>query len=981
LNDDTAYTFSFMPPNQTPGSIRIIVSGGGSNKVWAGGQPSAPTAWDYNTTSNWLAGLSQVKFFNRDWVTFDDTGLTNVVNLVSNLRPATVTFSNNTINYTLQGPARLYADAMTNSGTGVVTIANSAPINSLTAGGLFLNQGTLAFNQPVDATFNANLNGTNLNSGLAKLGPNQLTLTGNSAATFSSPIAVNNGTLQAGGANTFGFGKTTVSSGGSVDLNGQIMVSNTFALSGSGMSGVGAINNTGGQQTNAVQKIILNGDTTLGAISRWDMAPTANSSFQGNSNNLTKVGLGSIFLGPKHDTSVSNINVTAGELAFAWPGTDLGSVGSITVQSNATLAFAADIAAGSKPTTVMTGGKIGAELIQLGTGLPAYGSNNSYAGDITFVSTGIVNIATSAGLTLSGGLHGSNGLVNVARGSLTLSGNNDYSGGLIFNLGRGIIANSTAIPSNTFVSLDCQGAPGIDTVGLTITNNITTPASVPLNMISYNRPAGASFPTFGGNGTWNGAVNAIAVQTDDNQNCDVNINGGFPKLVLNGQITETGAKFMDLNLNGTMPGTIALNQPLVWRGQISLQDRNILISAGNPATNINTLELNAAGNSFTNFILGRGKLRIGTNNAYPSACTLIAIQNTGTDNYDDHRVIIDLNGHFQTFSNIAGLFGDGGSGNWIGSDNTNADSTVTFDCAGMLTNTWSCWIVDHLNTNLPAAGKTGLTVASGGLHLVTANYGSVYMTKPGWTASGPISNTYSGPTLIQGGVFQCDVPLYKSAVTVSGTATLKGTGPFFNPVIINSGASLAPGGGTTLDASPIVGPPMTVNSTLTLAPGSTTYMDVKATQPFTNDIVKGLTSITYGGTLVVTNQHGAYANGMVYPMFIAGAYSGNFASISPPAPATGLVWYTNTLPIDGKLRITNVVTTVPTLTRTVSGGNMTITWPLDHVGWRLQVQTNLLNVGLKTNSWVTVPGSTNIQSYVAPIVSTNPTVYYRLVYP
>ena len=116
-------------------------------------------------------------------------------------------------------------------------------------------------------------------------------------------------------------------------------------------------------------------------------------------------------------------------------------------------------------------------------------------------------------------------------------------------------------------------------------------------------------------------------------------------------------------------------------------------------------------------------------------------------------------------------------------------------------------------------------------------------------------------------------------------------------------------------------------------------------------------------------------------MFIAGAYSGNFASISPPAPATGLVWYTNTLPIDGKLRITNVVTTVPTLTRTVSGGNMTITWPLDHVGWRLQVQTNLLNVGLKTNSWVTVPGSTNIQSYVAPIVSTNPTVYYRLVYP
>jgi hypothetical protein len=360
---------------------------------------------------------------------------------------------------------------------------------------------------------------------------------------------------------------------------------------------------------------------------------------------------------------------------------------------------------------------------------------------------------------------------------------------------------------------------------------------------------------------------------------------------------------------------------------------------------------------------------------------LIAIQNTGTDNYDDHRVIIDLNGHFQTFSNIAGLFGDGGSGNWIGSDNTNADSTVTFDCSGMLTNTWSCWIVDHLNTNLPAAGKTGLTVASGGLHLVSANYSSTYMTKPGWTASGPISNTYSGPTLIQGGVFQCDVPLYKSAVTVSGTATLKGTGPFYNPVSINGSATLTPGGGTSLDASPIVGPPMTVNSTLTLAPGTTTYMKLKTSSPFTNDIVKGLTSISYGGTLVVTNMRGIYTNGHAFPFFAAGAYSGTFASIFPAAPTNGLCWNTNTLAIDGKLRVTNLNTSVPTLTRTVSGGNMTITWPLDHVGWRLQVQTNLLNVGLKTNSWVTVPGSTNLQSYVAPIVSTNPTVYYRLVYP
>ena len=70
----------------------------------------------------------------------------------------------------------------------------------------------------------------------------------------------------------------------------------------------------------------------------------------------------------------------------------------------------------------------------------------------------------------------------------------------------------------------------------------------------------------------------------------------------------------------------------------------------------------------------------------------------------------------------------------------------------------------------------------------------------------------------------------------------------------------------------------------------------------------------------------------------------------------------------------------PVLTTTVSGGSLVITWPADHAGWRLTAQTNALNVGL-TNNWVTVPGTTNALSYSAQIVSTNPTVFYRLVYP
>jgi hypothetical protein len=46
----------------------------------------------------------------------------------------------------------------------------------------------------------------------------------------------------------------------------------------------------------------------------------------------------------------------------------------------------------------------------------------------------------------------------------------------------------------------------------------------------------------------------------------------------------------------------------------------------------------------------------------------------------------------------------------------------------------------------------------------------------------------------------------------------------------------------------------------------------------------------------------------------------------------------------------------------------------------LQSQTNALSVGLKTNPWFDIPGSANSLSFTNPIVSTNPTVFYRLRY-
>ncbi len=62
------------------------------------------------------------------------------------------------------------------------------------------------------------------------------------------------------------------------------------------------------------------------------------------------------------------------------------------------------------------------------------------------------------------------------------------------------------------------------------------------------------------------------------------------------------------------------------------------------------------------------------------------------------------------------------------------------------------------------------------------------------------------------------------------------------------------------------------------------------------------------------------------------------------------------------------------------GSQITLSWPGDHTGWRLQVQTNTLTAGLGTN-WFDVPGSTTTNSVSVPMDLMNGSVFYRLIYP
>jgi hypothetical protein len=118
----------------------------------------------------------------------------------------------------------------------------------------------------------------------------------------------------------------------------------------------------------------------------------------------------------------------------------------------------------------------------------------------------------------------------------------------------------------------------------------------------------------------------------------------------------------------------------------------------------------------------------------------------------------------------------------------------------------------------------------------------------------------------------------------------------------------------------------------------------------------------YSG-LTATNYADALVTNAVTYYYVVTAVSGGESANSLQASATPLP---SALP-------TNLVVQV-------GDGQLQLSWPQDHLGWHLQIQTNSLNAGLGTN-WVNVPNSTTTNQIFIPINPTNGSVFLRLVYP
>ena len=209
-----------------------------------------------------------------------------------------------------------------------------------------------------------------------------------------------------------------------------------------------------------------------------------------------------------------------------------------------------------------------------------------------------------------------------------------------------------------------------------------------------------------------------------------------------------------------------------------------------------------------------------------------------------------------------------------------------------------------------------------------------------------------------------------STLTLSSGKTLRGSGSILGNVTVASGATVSPGFSIGILAA---------SGTITFQASSTNVMELNATT-HTNDLITGMISVNYGGRLVVTNLNGTLAAGDTFKLFNAGSYSGAFTSITLPTLSGNLIW-TNKLTLDGTLAVISPVNTTPTnITASVVGNSLQLSWPADRLGWRLEVQTNNLIVGLNTN-WFTVTGSSETNQILLPINPANGSVFWRLAYP
>jgi autotransporter-associated beta strand protein len=572
----------------------------------------------------------------------------------------------------------------------------------------------------------------------------------------------------------------------------------------------------------------------------------------------------------------TNLVLNGGELQYTGPsgstdhGATLGaSGGTVQVTTAASTLTLAGVIAGASGgglnvngsgTLALSGGNTynGNTTISAGT-LQLTGNGTFGTGNVTNNST----ILSSGTITIANNISGTGVVTNDATGTLTLSGNNSYSGATYINGpndGGLVVASSSALSSSTEVNVISTTGGAIGGTRVTLNAGVSTPIGTALSLPTASTTVRSCLLAAGAS-SWNGPITIVG---DGSMAASVDQlafagSGGF--LTINGNVSSTSFPGGTLQLrgNGSANGGVggAVN------GTLSLSTSTLQVNDNVMWT------INSTGNTWGMSQIAHGTLQIGANNALPTGTT---VQFGAAGN-----AALDLNGFNQTVAALT----VSGSTDFITNSSATSSSTLTFSSGG--SSTFSSPIVDNLANG---GGTLALTVAGGTLILSGTNtYNGATTISSGTlelSGSGSIANSTN--ILVSRGATLDASERTDDTLTVGAAQTLTGAGTVIGNVT-NNGAIV-----------PAVSGTLTINNNLTLQPGSVTSVEVDQALNSNNQIACSGT-ITFGGTLVVTNLAGSFVGTETYQLFNEGG-SGNFTSIvgSPGAgftyvfnPATGVL--------------------------------------------------------------------------------------------
>jgi len=744
----------------------------------------------------------------------------------------------------------------------------------------------------------------------------------NSSKTYS--IASSSGN-DLGGSSTLtksGSGTLTLSGGanaytGVTTVSGGILSAGTVANGGSA-SDIGAAANSAGN-------LVLNGGTlqyTGGAaasdhlFSLGTSGGTIDASGSGalNLNNTGPVGLPG-----------------TGARVFTLTGSDTIGDTLAAVLADSAGGGATALIKNGTGTWILTGTNTesGATTISAGTLQIGGGGASGAIGTGSIVNNSVLNFNRTGSLLVNGAISGSGTVTNIGSGTVILAGNNTYTGGTTVNAGTLQFGNGGATGSfDPGAGITDNGTLAINTTG-TFTYNGT------IDGTGQFIKQGSGLVKLLGTETYTGgttiAAGAALQISQGNQGTFAAI-GSFidnGSLIIGRQ--DSGVFGITNNITGTGSLTREINNTQ-GGGDITLMGTNTY-SGG---TFINGGEI----------ILGDG--------ATPGAGSIVGNVTFAVSPVGDGSRFFEFNRPDDlTFPGVIGGIPTGSSGATQGVVVQNGPNTVTLTGA----NTYAGGTTINAGTLVVGNGGTSGTIGTGPVDDESL---LVFNLSGNLTFLGAISGAGS---VVQGG---------------SGTLTLTGANTITGPTTVSNGTLVASSAGGDLDveggtlvtggagtvATFSVGGNMNIDSgtvlvslNKSLSPSNTTFTAVGAV----NSTGGTLKLLNYGPSLVVGDKFNIFGL----------AVTGSALTIVSPGYT-----FANNLAVDGSVTVTAVAQPA-TVTGTVSGGNLNLSWPAAYTGLYLQGQTNKVSMGLSTN-WVTIPGTAAGNSYSIPVGLTNGSVFYRL---